>query len=581
MKNGKVYALGLNFRRLAEHEIGHSPAAALLEDGVPVAMVEEERFARVKDAPGYFPTKSTQYCLDYAGIEFDDVDIIGWNWDPHAHAHRSLKRRTGQVRAAVKAAKQLFSRPPLNSFSDHLPSALFPERVLEEHEAIIRASMRTEKTPPLLPVDHHYAHAASAFYPSGFDEATIVTWDAYGDELSAMVCHGRAGQIEVLEEYPFDQFSIGMLHHVMYKFLRLAEKGNLMGLAGYGELKGTMDPVADLDKLTMKMPWILRDGPFAPELLAMVGQPRAWEDELTDHHKTLAADLQDLIERFGRRILNDAVKRTGCRVACFAGGVALNATMNGKFYLEKDVDDMYVQPGAIDCGGALGAAYIAHRSLGHDIPPHEMDHAYWGPSYQNDEIRALLENIKVDYEEIPEDQVADRVSQLLFDQKIVGWFRGRAEFGPRALGARSILGDPRNLEMRDKINLAVKYRDKWRPFAASMLAEKADEYLTGHCKAPFMITTFPVREEAKEALAAVVHVDGTTRPQLVERHVNPAYYDLIKSFGDKSGVYAVLNTSFNLKGEPLVNAPIDGLRTFFSSGIDTLVLENFLVHKPR
>ena len=581
MSKANSYVLGVNFRRLAEHEIGHSPAAALLKNGVMVAMAEEERFARLKDAPGFFPTRAVQFCLQKAGIELEQVEAIGWNWDPHLHERRSLARRTPAVRMGVRAVRKIFEHGPLQDYIGYLPTAIFPERMYEQHCSAIKRALRTENIPKVIPVDHHLAHAASAFYPSGFDEATVVTWDAYGDDLSAMACHGRDGNLEVLDEYPFKSFSIGMIHHTLYKFLRLSEKGNLMGLAGYGQPRHTLDALANPAKLTMNVDSIVDDGPFSKTLLDLIGPPRGWEETLTDHHKSLSADLQKMVEDFGSVILERAVARTGCRRVCFAGGVALNATMNGKFFSQGQLDEMFVQPAAGDSGGSLGAAFIAHQRLGHEIPRQVMTHACWGSSFTNDEVRAVLDNVKVGYEQVTDDEIVDQVSQEIVDGRIVGWFRGGAEFGPRALGARSILADPRSVEMRDQINAAVKYRDKWRPFAASMLAEAAGDYFTSHTAAPFMIVTFPVREEKRRDLAAVVHVDGTTRPQLVERPTNPLYYDVIAAFGKKTGVPALLNTSFNLKGEPLVNTPLDALRTFFSSGIDTLVLQNCLVRKPK
>jgi carbamoyltransferase len=266
---------------------------------------------------------------------------------------------------------------------------------------------------------------------------------------------------------------------------------------------------------------------------------------------------------------------------CFAGGCALNATLNGKIGRSDLVDRIFVQPEPGDAGGALGAAYLAHRRLGLPLKPVELRHAYWGSSFSDEEIIEQLELVKVPYEVLSESDVPDVVSDLLIRQHIVGWFQLGCEWGPRALGARSIIADPRKEEIRDRVNQAVKYRDWWRPFAPSMLAEAADEYLEGSFFAPFMIVTFLAKQRHLQEIAGVTHRDGTTRPQMVERDINPRYYDTIAAFGRKTGVPMILNTSFNLKGEPIVNTPRDALRTFFSSGLDALIMNNVLVRKPH
>ena len=293
----------------------------------------------------------------------------------------------------------------------------------------------------------------------------------------------------------------------------------------------------------------------------------------------VSADLQDIIERLGFRIVEEAVKMTGCRNVCMAGGVALNATMNGKILRSDLVDDMFIQPQAGDAGGALGAAFHAYMQLGHTVPKQMMEHVYWGSGFTNEEIRSALDIMKVKYETISDDDVSDVISDLLQQGNICGWFQMRAEWGPRALGARSILADPRDAKMLEKVNAAAKYRDLWRPFAPSIIEEAGDYFFEGAHSSPFMILTFPVKKEREKDLAAVVHVDGTSRPQTVKREVNPMYYDMIKKFGDKTGVPSVLNTSFNLKGEPIVDSPVDAVRTFFGSGMDALVLGNQIIRK--
>jgi len=330
----------------------------------------------------------------------------------------------------------------------------------------------------------------------------------------------------------------------------------------------------------MRMALLSQHAPFPPEFTQRAGNPRRPGEPLEQRHKDLAADLQCQIEAFGMKIVRKAMAVTGIHDLCLAGGCALNATLNGKIGRSELVDRLFIQPEAGDAGGALGAAYLAHLALGYALPPYELTHAYWGPAFTNDEIIEQTELVKVPYELLGDADIAPCISSLLIDQKIVGWFQMGSEWGPRALGARSILADPRREEIRDRVNSAIKYRDWWRPFAPSMLAEAADEYLQGAFFAPFMIVTFPVHKHLAHDMAGVVHCDGTTRPQMVTRAANPRYYDTIKAFGDRTGLPLILNTSFNLKGEPMVNTPRDALRTFFSSGLDALLMNNVLIRKP-
>jgi carbamoyltransferase len=575
-----VFVLGINYRPAEGNDVGHHPAAALLRNGTPVAMCEEERFLRIKEAPGLFPLNAIQFCLARAGITVQDLAGIGWNWDPVKSAERS-KRRRGPVLRGLAATAQFGVRHVLPQLGSLLSNGFLPERIVRHLHSQLHYWLGADAATPVFCLDHHLAHAASAYYASGFPKATIVTWDCWGDQLSGLVARGEGDRIEVVEEMPFERFSIGQLNDFVYEFLRTSEKGNLMGLAPYGKPRGLLDDLVDVESLTMRVDRLAQRRPFPEELLKRTGPPRRSGDPLEQIHKDLAADLQHKIEGFGMKIVQRAVEATGIRDICFAGGCALNATLNGKIGRSGLVDRIMIQPAAGDAGGALGAAYLAHLSLGHSLPCQEVDHAYWGPSFTNEEIVDQLDLVKVPYELLGEEDVAPYVAEALADQKIVGWFQMGSEWGPRALGARSIIADPRSEAIRDRVNRAIKYRDWWRPFAPSMLAEAADDYLEGAFHAPFMIVTFPVRPERVAEIGGVTHCDGTTRPQMVKREVNPRYYDMIESFAERTGVPMVLNTSFNLKGEPMVNTPRDALRTFFSSGLDLLIMNNVLVRKPK
>lgn len=563
----------------------HHPAAALLKDGEIVALASEERFVRVKYAIGYFPYNAIKFCLDTAGITLDQLDAIAWSNDPYLAAERWINANHSTVKKLAFAVTKTL-RKSNNGFSKGLnffDISLKPWLEEENEKSGFRVKFQTDINKiPFYCVDHHKAHAASAYYASGFSEATVITWDGSGDGLSATISHGKDGKLTTLEER--GDFSIGEIYWAVHKFLNLSDEGSLMGLAGYGTPNGTFEKVADAERLwvdfaKISRPVVGHGMGYSWSLTEWLGRPREQDDEIEDRHKTIAADLQKLVEDFGFAYLKRAIEMTKCRNVAFAGGVALNATMNGKIARSGLVDNIFIQPEAGDAGGALGAAYMGCVNLGCDLKPKEMQHVYYGIGFDDSEIQKALDIVKVKYQRLEREDLIEKVSTLLANQKIVGWFQGRAEWGARALGNRSILADPREREMLERVNAAVKYRDGWRPFAPSMLEEVSDEYLENSCYAPFMIMTFPVRAEKKHLIPAVVHVDGTTRPQMVRRSVNPLYYDLIKCFGDKTGVPILMNTSFNLKGEPVVNSPRDAIRTFYSSGLDALTIGSFLIEK--
>jgi carbamoyltransferase len=577
---GDTYVLGINYRPLGDNDVGHHPAAALLKNGEIVAMAQEERFSRIKEAPGLFPIRAIQFCFERAGISLRDLDAIGWNWDPVASAERSKQKRGAMAGGLASAAQVALRHTPARRLSSLVSTSLLPERVVEQLQCQLLYWLGAGPETPVHCFDHHLSHAASTYYASGMSRATIVTWDCWGDQLSGLIAAGEGQDITVLEEMPFERFSIGKLNDFVYDFLRTSEKGNLMGLAPWGTPAGLLDDLVDTRSLTMRMDLLAQTAPFPEAFVRRAGQPRRPGEPLEQRHKDLTADLQLAIETFGMKIIEKAVKMTGVPDVCLAGGVALNATLNGKIGRSGLVDHLFIQPEAGDAGGALGAAYLAHRKLGHPLPARELTHAYWGSSFSDQEIIEQVETAKLTHEILAEDDIAPCIADLLAAQKIVGWFQLGSEWGPRALGARSIIADPRHAAVRDQVNTAVKYRDWWRPFAPSMLAEVAADYLQDPFWAPFMVVTFPVREGRAEEIAGVTHRDGTTRPQMVNRDINPRYYDMIHAFGERTGVPMVLNTSFNLKGEPLVDTPRDALRTFFSSGLDALIMNNVLLRKP-
>lgn len=568
---------------------GHNPAAALVRDGKFVAGAAEERFNRVKDSLGVFPRRAVQWVLDAEGITLADVSAIAWANDPVGALRRWGDRDSHRVaRRAVRRLSELVDNPD-HRWAPYVANILDPrfrpaELAEYQRAQFVRHFGEVALDIPFECVDHHFSHAASAYYPSGFDEATVLTWDGSGDGLSTTVRHGRGGDLRTVSEYA--DFSIGEMYWAIHSYLKLSDEGSLMGLAAYGTPNGVLDRYVrpsdlwvDLKQLKGYHQRVARHVGFSPDAMSRLAPWRHRDGELLASHRDLAADLQDKVERLCFEVTRRAVAATGCRKLAISGGVALNAVFNGKLGRSTDLcEELFVQPNPGDEGGALGAAYVATRRRGIRIDD-RMSHAYHGPRYSGDEIERTLKSVGVAYTNLDDDALIRRVSQALASGQVVGWFQGPMEWGPRALGNRSILADPRDAQAGQRVNVAVKYRDPWRPFAPSMLAEAAADYLVDPFFSPFMITTFHVRDERRSEIPSVVHADGTTRPQMVTRETNPRYYDLIRAFGDLTGTPVLLNTSFNLKGEPIVNTPLDALRTFFSSGLDVLVMENYLLTK--
>jgi carbamoyltransferase len=353
-----------------------------------------------------------------------------------------------------------------------------------------------------------------------------------------------------------------------------------MGLAPYGEpgidLHEFIVPEDSPYRVSTRL-LIGKDGAPLAKIEKRLGPRRAPESEIGAPHKNLAFAVQDACERAMLVLARAAVAKTGCRNLCLAGGVALNSKANGKILSSGIVDRIFVQPAAGDDGVCLGAVLAPCLDAGGKLPVHKMRHAYLGPQSSEEEIARAIETYRLRATRVSDPATA--AAQMLADGKILGWFQGRMEFGPRALGARSILADPRDPEMNAKVNNAVKFREWWRPFAPSMLREVADEYIESATDSPFMILTAQVKPEKRGVIPSVTHVDGSARPQTVERDVNPLYWRLIQQFGERTGVPVVMNTSFNLRGEPIVCTPTDAVRTFFSSGMDALVMGNFVVEK--
>jgi carbamoyltransferase len=559
--------LGLNYTRM------HDSSACLVRDGEVLFAVAEERLSRLKHDAG-FPRRSIQACLDFAGIRAQQLDEVCFGWPtPGPGFRHDLKcYASGQLEASI-ANVQTSTLHFLRMWNQEGGAKRFTQQF-----GTVKARMRF--------VDHHLAHALSAYAYSGFDDSAVVVMDGRGAFEATSIWHGRDGQLEHVLTIPFPD-SVGFFYSEFTEFLgfhRNSDEWKVMGLAPYGHAGVDLTAFIDVGGGANGAPYHVhakrlitrRAAPFA-EMTKLLGAPRVPESDLDERHKNIAFAVQEACEAAVLSVVQLALAKTGSRNLCLAGGVALNSKANGKIAVSGLLDKIFVQPAASDDGVALGAALAPYMDGGGKLPKKEMRHAYLGPAFDDEVIEAALRTYKLRYTRV--EDVAEPAAELLAQGKIVGWFQGRMEFGPRALGARSILADPRDAEMNAKVNNAVKFREWWRPFAPSFKKEIAHEYLESATDSPFMILTAQVRAEKRSVIPSVTHVDGSARPQTVEKEVNPVYWRLIDGFGRRTGVPVIMNTSFNLRGEAIVNTPTDAIRTFFSSGMDALVIGSYVVEK--
>ena len=537
-------------------------AAALLVDGELVGMVEEERLNRIKHAPRMAPQKSIQWCLERAGVKLEDVDIIAIGFD-HPNTVFLDNMRT-KVKRFVK--RQTILRNAREEF-----------RYWRRHRYhLAQLDPYLKMRDKILFVRHHMAHAASSFYLSGFDQASIISLDGSGGQDAGLIGTGRGNDIEVVR-YVDRESSWGEFYERFTGALGFkphSDEGKVMGLAAYGDPQGQVFPFIQMSNGS-EIPHYDREG-FLKALKEI--RPREKNvSPINGYHENVAARLQYSLEQVVGRMAEVLHRKTGSTDLCMAGGTALNCSCNGKLLSLPWVKRIFVQPAAADCGTALGAAVYAHVKLTGERPKTRFNHMYWGPEFSNDEIEKVLKQAKVPYRKV--ERIGEETAKLIAQNKIVGWFQGRMEVGPRALGGRSIVANPTDPRMKDAVNNNVKFREAWRPFAPSILADCMEEYFGTSHPSPFMILAFQAREEVKPKIPAALHVDGTGRPQTVEKETNPRYWDLINEFRKISGVPVVLNTSFNVAGQPIVCTPKDAIGTFYICGLDALSIGDFIVEK--
>lgn len=545
--------------------ISVNTAACLVADGRLVAFAEEERFTGVKHAPRLVPKEAIRYCLKEGGISIDTVDAIALGFDgPFRGWAKSLweNLREGNV------TRGFFES---GAYAEYIVNMVRTREFLGSlSEADPRGTIRKIRF-----VSHHLAHAASAARCSGFETCNILSLDGVGENEAGFLGAFKENKIEKFGSIRINQ-SLGWLYTLVTGicgFTEHSHEGKTMALAAFG----TPDLSLLKDIAELREDGYILHRNWYRTIYATFGPKRQGRKLLTQKHKNLAATVQGFLEEAGLRLARALHRRTGHTDLVLAGGVALNCDMNAKLLGSGFVDRIFIQPAANDAGTALGAAYEWYaEATGRPCEP--LTHAYYGPQYSDAEIESLLKDSKLRYRRIA--SLAE-VAERLASGKIVGWFQGRMEFGPRALGNRSILAHPGLPGMKDKINREVKHRAAWRPFAPSVLADRAPEYFERYRSSPFMLLTFATKKEKLADIAAAVHTNGTARVQEVTEELQPRYHELITAFAERTGIPAVLNTSFNDQEKPIVLTPRDALQTFFTTGLDVLVLNDFLLTKER
>jgi len=576
----------------------HDSAACLVKDGKIIAAVQEERFTR-KKGDHAFPNRSVAYCLQQAGIAASDLSYVVFYDKPFLKFERILETYLTFVPSGIK------------SFIKAMPLWIHEKLWMKE---VIKKELGYEGQ--MLFPEHHESHAASAFFPSPFNEAAFLTMDGVGEWTTSSFGIGSGNQIEIHSDIHFPH-SLGLLYSAFTYYTGFKVNSGeykVMGLAPYGEPKY-------VDKIYSELLDLKEDGSFKMNMeyfdycagLTMTnekfhklfgGQPRKPETKLTQKEMDLARSVQEVTEEIVVRIARHVRKETGQKHLCLAGGVALNCVANGKLLRENIFEKIWIQPAAGDAGGALGAALAAwYQYLGNARTPDEihdfMSGAYLGPEFSNEEIKVWLKKKDIPFTEMKEETLYSETASLLADEKVIGWFQGRMEFGPRALGNRSIIGDARSSKMQATMNIKIKFREGFRPFAPSVLKEKAHEYFELETESPYMLLVANVQKNRQKEMTddqkkmfgieklnilrsdipAVTHIDYSARIQTVDAQTNPGYHRLITEFEKQTGYGVVVNTSFNVRGEPIVCTPEDAYRCFMRTDLDYLVLGNFLLNK--
>ncbi len=561
-------------------------SACIVKDGKVISACEEERLNRIKHCAG-FPSLAIQSCLKESNLTIDDIDFISISRNPKANLSKkiffTIKKGAGLshlIKSRIKNAARIIS------LKDEIKNALnlsSPPRAKIEN------------------VEHHLAHMASAFYPSPFDQAAILSIDGFGDFVSTKWGVGNQEDIQVLGQVEFPH-SMGVLYTAITQYLGFPHYGDeykVMGLASYGKPL-YMEQFKDIVKIDEKKGFELNldyfihhtEGVemnwekgypelstcFSSKLVEIFGPSRKPKEETTDHHRNIASSLQKTFEEVYFHILNMLYEKTQTKNLCLAGGCALNGVANGQIHEKTPFENIYIQPAAADSGTSIGSALYVEHAILKNKRKNQMKHAYLGPAFSSEQIKKTLEENNLTYKEFDNDSMLEKTAQSLSEGKIIGWFQDEMEFGPRALGNRSLIADPRKKEMKDILNSRIKRREGFRPFAPSILEENINDYFEHNHLVPFMTQVYKVKKEKREQIPAVTHIDGTGRLQTVNKETNPKYWNLINTFKELTGVPVLLNTSFN-ENEPIVCTPQDAINCFQRADMDCLAIDHFWVEK--
>lgn len=574
-----MYILGIN----AYHA---DASACIYHDDELIAATEEERFRRIKHWAG-FPTEAIQFCLKEAGIDIQQVDYIAISRDPKANFGKKV----------FTALKNRLSIGNMINRAKNLKKAASIEDEICSFFKIEKGTLKAE----IINVEHHRSHLASAFFASPYENAAILSIDGFGDYSSTMIGTGKGNQITVLDTVSYPH-SVGVFYTTFTQYLGFPHYGDeykVMGLAPYGEAKyvdklkevlifkdnGLFELNLDYfnhPKKGVQMVWEggvpHMDSLFTDQMIEKFGPLRKSGEELSQYHKDLAASVQRITEELIFHILNHLQKKTGLKNICIAGGVAQNSVANGKILEKTTFENLYIPPAGHDAGTCLGAALWVYNQILKKPRLAPTLHGYLGSQFSNEEIIFCLKEQGIKYEQLEGEALFDKVTNCLIDSGVVGWFQGRAEFGPRALGHRSIIADPRRIDAKEILNAKIKRRESFRPFAPSILKEYVKDYFEVVDEVPFMEKVFSIKKEKYTEIPAVTHVDGTGRLQTVDQAVEPKYYGLIENFRKKTGVPILLNTSFN-ENEPIVNTPQEALACYLRTKMDMLVMGDIVVSR--
>ena len=536
-----MYILGISGGVSVGNQDG---SATLLDDGKLIAAAEEERFLKVKFCPGYLPLNAIKFCIKFADISIQDIDYLVFPGITYKNIEKILKSY-------------------FNHYFGYCPKIKL--------------------------VDHHMAHAASAFYTSEFEESMILTADLSGDSKCTTLCHGIGNEINVLKEFKRPN-SLGIFYSMITQYLgfkRDSDEYKVMGLSSYGKNKHDLSWLVSYEKgaYSLNLDYVKdfegkpmpskQESLYNEKFLTKLDKPRISSLQINDYYKDIAASAQTHLNKIALSLVEFLFEKTECKNLCVAGGSALNVIMNQKLQESNFVDKIFMTSVSGDNGLSLGAAIIIAKENGFKIEKYE--HAFWGPEYSDEEIEKILTRAKVQFTKSSD--ICKDVSSLVSDGKILGWFQGRMEFGARALGSRSILSDPRDKDMKDKLNKFVKFREDFRPFAPSVLQENANEYFVNCTESPFMNMTFDVEESKRTIIPTPTHVDNTARVQTISKKQNVLYHNLISNFEKITDVPVVTNTSLNVMGQPICLSPVDALSTFFSTGMDGIAIGDYLLLK--